>query len=669
MNEATLLNRDIQVEYGKEMEEVRSVLGQVRSLVHDSVIKLNASFDGLRRQAERQNELVIGLADDLGHRGEEEADSADSKGQKSTVNIQGFVQATDGILRTFVDRIVQISQESMRMVYRMDDMVGYMVRVQEHLGKINTMVELTKGLALNARIVAARAGRSGEAFTFVATEIHQLAASSRQVSDQIGKAVEKTNTNVHSVRNVVKDMASKDMGFAMDAKDRVESMMRDIHAINQFRSKTLRQVSSITDEIDTHVTGAIAILHYEEVVTQVLKRIEHKLEVLTKFVHMLDLGALTDENIPRQKRLAVLRDALLHQQQQFDSVVKNRSANKSARPGRTEAVDAFALSQSIRAELRRELISLQEDSQQIRAAVQGAVGKLSGSFEQLRQHSAMQNELVSSLVGGLDRQGGPARTHKAGNITVGEFIAATDSILQSFVEHIVAVSRQSIVMMYNMDDVSDEMLQVEESLGKINAIADLTKVLGLNARIVASREGQASGAFSVVAAEVRRLAIASREVSDLISEVVVEASTHVDSAKEVVREMASKDMSFSMEAKSRVDDMMDQVNENDRLTARMLQQVASMAGEIRDNLSLAVLSLQFEDMVTQITQVVEKKCLVMEKFDRFFDLEGLMNDALPKKERIAKVQRLLQDQQQLLTTVSHKPVNQENMDEGDIELF
>lgn len=124
-----------------------------------------------------------------------------------------------------------------------------------------------------------------------------------------------------------------------------------------------------------------------------------------------------------------------------------------------------------------------------------------------------------------------------------------------------------------------------------------------------------------------------------------------------------------MEAKSRVDDMMDQVNENDRLTARMLQQVASMAGEIRDNLSLAVLSLQFEDMVTQITQVVEKKCLVMEKFDRFFDLEGLMNDALPKKERIAKVQRLLQDQQQLLTTVSHKPVNQENMDEGDIELF
>ncbi|MEO5339163.1 MAG: methyl-accepting chemotaxis protein [Magnetococcus sp. MYC-9] len=314
------------------------------------------------------------------------------------------------------------------------------------------------------------------------------------------------------------------------------------------------------------------------------------------------------------------------------------------------------------------MASLRADGTQIRTAVQEAVGKLAESFNLLRQQTSQQNTLVSGLVGSIEKQDGH-RKKKDSHITVGEFVVATDAILQSFVEHIVTVSQQSMAMMYRIDDVSAEMLQVEESLGKINAIADLTKVLGLNARIVASREGQASGAFSVVAAEVRRLAIASREVSDLISDVVVETSNHVDTAKEVVRDMASKDMSFSMEAKNRVDAMMAQISANDRLTARMLQQVASITGEIHNNIGLAVLSLQFEDMVTQITQAIEKKSAALEKFERIFDLERLLDDTLPKRERIGHAQQLLQEQRALLRSVSHKPVLQENMDAGDIELF
>ena len=214
-----------------------------------------------------------------------------------------------------------------------------------------------------------------------------------------------------------------------------------------------------------------------------------------------------------------------------------------------EKLDPVKLSQEIRAELRRELASVRADGMHIRSMVQDAVSKLSESFGMLRDLTAEQNELVSGLVSSLGKQ---SSKEKKGNITIGEFVTATDAILQAFVEHIVAVSQQSMAMMYRIDDVSAEMLQVEESLGKINAIADLTKVLGLNARIVAAREGQASGAFSVVAAEVRRLAIASREVSGLISDVVVETSNHVDTAKEVVKEMASKDMSFSMESKTRL---------------------------------------------------------------------------------------------------------------------
>ncbi|MBF0584623.1 MAG: hypothetical protein HQL80_10380, partial [Magnetococcales bacterium] len=214
-----------------------------------------------------------------------------------------------------------------------------------------------------------------------------------------------------------------------------------------------------------------------------------------------------------------------------------------------------------------------------------------------------------------------------------------------------------------------EMLQVEESLGRINAIADLTKVLGLNARIVAAREGQASGAFSVVAAEVRRLAIASREVSGLISDVVIETSGYVENAKEVVKEMASKDMSFSMEAKRSVDNMMAQISENDRMTANILQQVAKITKEIHDALGLAVLSLQFEDMVTQVTQGIDKRIMVIEKWEQLFSLDTLMNESISRKERVAFAHQRLQEQRTFAQSVSHKPVLQESLDEGDIELF
>lgn len=332
-------------------------------------------------------------------------------------------------------------------------------------------------------------------------------------------------------------------------------------------------------------------------------------------------------------------------------------------------MDLVQLSKAVQDELLRELASLRADTEQVRMLVQEAVGKLAGRFDRLRGETARQNTLVSGLVTGMERQSGSSGPGKKGDITIGEFVVATEAILQAFVEHIISVSKQSMSMMYRIDDVSSEMLQVEESLGRINAIADLTKVLGLNARIVAAREGQASGAFSVVAAEVRRLAIASREVSGLISDVVIETSGHVENAKEVVKEMASKDMSFSMEAKRSVDSMMAQISENDQSTAKILQQVAKITAEIQNALGLAVLSLQFEDMVTQVTQSVDKKITAIGKWEKLFALDLLMNESMSREERVSYAYQQLQAQRAYAQSVSHKAVLQESLDEGDIELF
>ena len=327
------------------------------------------------------------------------------------------------------------------------------------------------------------------------------------------------------------------------------------------------------------------------------------------------------------------------------------------------------LSQDIQAELCREMENLRTEDGQIRTLVQDAVNKLADSFNGLRNKSQEQSDLVTGLTSSMDSQTNEDSAEETSRVNIRQFVAETDQILQTFVEHIVTVSRQSMVMVHRIDDVSAQMIQVEKHLEKINGIAELTKVLSLNARIVAARAGQAGSAFSVVATEVRKLATASREVSSLISSVVEETSDNIDAVKDVVKEMASKDMSFAMEAKSRVDSMMTEVSEIDRYTSEVLQQVSTITGEINHNVGMAILSLQFEDMVTQLTQSMDKKTIATENFIRVFDLEMLMDDTIPKEERLARMQNNLFEQQQLYDGVTHKPVEQASMDEGDIELF
>lgn len=331
--------------------------------------------------------------------------------------------------------------------------------------------------------------------------------------------------------------------------------------------------------------------------------------------------------------------------------------------------DATKIFQEVQTELRREMDSLRMEDAQIRALVQDAVSKLSDSFNGLREQSEQQNELVSGLTASMDTQDGDGESTEKKQVNIREFVKATDTILQTFVEHIVLVSRQSMAMVHRIDDISTQMLLVEKYLGKINAIAELTKVLSLNARIVAARAGQAGAAFSVVATEVRKLAIASREVSTLISGVVSETSGNVDLVRDIVKEMASKDMSFAMESKGRVDSMMAEVSKIDAFTEKILKEVAQITTEIRDNVGLAILSLQFEDMVTQLTQSMDKKVGATENFTQVLDLEMLMDDTLPKEERLARLRQNLIEQQQLFDTMGHKPVMQDNMDEGDVELF
>ena len=167
------------------MEDVRSAivdelghasreLHQALDLVRDAVAELGGGFNGLSHKTGKQQKLLTEIIE--------------SGGQG--ISVQDFASRTAGLLEHFVGLIVQLSRESLRIVYRIDGMAKEMDAVFALLKNVNTIAEETNLLALNAAIEAARAGEQGRGFAVVADEVRNLASRTRQATDEISGMIQ-----------------------------------------------------------------------------------------------------------------------------------------------------------------------------------------------------------------------------------------------------------------------------------------------------------------------------------------------------------------------------------------------------------------------------------------------------------------------------------------------
>ncbi|MBD8634416.1 chemotaxis protein [Stenotrophomonas sp. 169] len=322
----------------------------------------------------------------------------------------------------------------------------------------------------------------------------------------------------------------------------------------------------------------------------------------------------------------------------------------------------------LRSFVGNEIEGSRSEVERARDLIRQAVSGLGGSFEAMNRKSRQQNQALARIV---DRTGEDG----SAGLDVARFAQHASHQMEQLVEALEQVSGQSSTTVQHIDQMAQHLDGIFALLEDVKSIADQTNLLALNAAIEAARAGEAGRGFAVVADEVRNLSERSTTFNEQIRKLAHSSKDAIAKVRETVSHMASRDMDRSRDARIEAASMVDNVAQINASLGDGMREVSDCARAIDGSVAEAVRALQFEDIATQALGGVHVHLDRLTAINReALALQELLHrhGGAADEEVATALQRTgnrLRDMRNEWERPPHKPVTQQSMGAGTVELF
>jgi methyl-accepting chemotaxis protein len=244
-----------------------------------------------------------------------------------------------------------------------------------------------------------------------------------------------------------------------------------------------------------------------------------------------------------------------------------------------------------------------------RSLAQTSIEGLASSFANL------MSRLETAVATSEQTTGGPGGSQSS---LVG-LLTESRADLQGIVSDLQSAVRAKSGMLDDISQLAGMTMELKARVADVSSVARQTNLLALNAAIEAATAGERAQGFAVVAREVRTLSRLSGEAAKGIAQKVEAAGAAMEKTIASARAYAAQDAEAIRRAEAAIASVVGRFQASTSGLDASARDLQTRGREIRSEIQLLIVDLQFQDRMSQILQQVTKD---MEKLETKLKAEG-----------------------------------------------